>query len=100
MKRIIIGAAIAALSMVHAFAAENSPAMPPNSGPGIKGEPGNKSGPAVQPPGQNESGATGAATGESGKSLGNSTQPSQDTTGVKGAPGNKSGTTVKPKSSY
>ena len=96
MKKIIIGTVIAGLLMAPAFAAENSPATPPNSGPGIKGEPGNKSGQAVQPPGQNERGATGAATGESG----NATQPSQDTTGVKGAPGNKSGPTVKPKTPY
>ncbi len=99
MKHILVGVAIVTLTLVPAFAGENLPAAPPNSGPGIKGKPGNKSGPAVQPPGQNERGATGAASGETGKSLRSSTQPSQDSTGVKGEPGNKSGTTVKPKQS-
>jgi len=102
MKKVIAGTAIVALSLALSvapvFAAENSPPTPPNSGPGIKGEPGNKSGQAVQPPEQK--GGTGAATGESGKNLKNATQPSQDSAGVKGEPGNKSGPNVKPKSSY
>ena len=96
MRKVIIGTALMALSLAPAFAAENAPATPPNSGPGIKGEPGNKSGPAVQPPTPNQKGATGVGTGESGKSLKNPTQPSQDSAGVKGEPGNKSGKTVKP----
>jgi len=99
MKKVIIGTAFVALSLAPVFAAENSPPTPPNSGPGIKGEPGNKSGPAALPSNQNEKGATGAASGESGKNLSNPTQPSQDSAGVKGEPGNKSGPTVKPKSS-
>lgn len=97
MKKVIIGTAIAALlSAAPALAVENSPATPPNSGPGIKGAPGNKSGPVVTPSGQNKMGGTGASTGEAGKGLSPATQPSQDSTGVKGKPGNKSGPAAKP----
>jgi hypothetical protein len=95
-KKLVIGAVTAALlSFAPAFAAENLPSTAPNSSPGVKGKPGNKSGPAVKPPGENGMGSTGANSGESGK-MNPSTQPSQDSTGVKGKPGNKSGPTVKP----
>lgn len=99
MKKILIGIAVLALSLppaLSAFATEYPPATPPNSGPGIKGEPGNKSGRAVEPPDQRA--GTGASPGESGRSLRTPTQPSQDSAGVKGEPGNKSGRTVEPKS--
>ncbi len=56
----------------------------PTSGPGVKGAPGNKNGPAMKQPSDN-SGSSGASTGEQG------TLPSQDAQGVEGQPGNKNG---------
>lgn len=86
MKKIITACAVAALfGITPALAADysnsnantNQPSSATSSGPGVKGMPGNKSGPAATP--QGTSGSSGASTGEQGMS------PSQDATGVKGA---------------
>ena len=58
----------------------------PNSGAGITGQPGSKSGPAVKSP----SATTGSGAGES---------RNQDPAKVPGLPGSKSGPAVKPPSS-
>jgi len=60
----------------------------PNSGAGIPGQPGSKSGPAVKPP----SATTGPGV-DSGEGR------NQDAAKVPGLPGNKSGPAVKPPSS-
>ena len=80
----------------------------PSSGPGVKGPPDTRTGPATRAPGQSSgSGGQGTASGSSGASghdpsqpmtSGGSagvTQPSQDAKGVQGAPGNKNGPAVK-----
>lgn len=58
-----------------------------NSGAGIAGQPGNKSGPAVKP---------GETVGSSStNATGNTAVQSQDPTNIKGAPGNKNGPPAK-----
>ena len=59
-----------------------------NSGAGIAGQPGNKSGPAVKPPAK---GTVGSATDQQ-----NPTVQQQDPSKVQGMPGNKSGPPAKP----
>ena len=59
----------------------------PNSGAGIAGQPGNKSGPAAKP-GETVGSAAGA-------NQQNSTDQMQDTSNIKGLPGNKSGPSAK-----
>jgi hypothetical protein len=54
-----------------------------NSGAGVQGMPGNKSG----PPAKSDAGTTGAA----GNSGANPTTRQQDSSGIQGMPGNKSG---------
>ena len=68
--------------------AQNAQQQPtsPNSGPGIAGQPGSKSGPAAKSP----SATTGSGAGES---------RNQDAAKVPGLPGSKSGPAVKPPSS-
>jgi hypothetical protein len=91
MKKIIAATAFAALfAAVPAIAAEDSTNMPPSSessGPGVKGDPGSTSGPAMKPDSSNTgtSSSSGSSTGEQGM------EPSQDATGVKGAPDSTSG---------
>ena len=58
-----------------------------NSGAGIAGQPGNKSGPAVKP---GEKGTVGSATDQQ-----NPTVQQQDASKVQGMPGNKSGPPAK-----
>ena len=87
MKEIFTAIAFAVLlTAVPALAADtstnNKPASSISSGPGVKGAPGNKNGPAAQPNSMDKAGSS------SGTAY---TQPSQDAKGVKGAPGNKSG---------
>lgn len=88
MKKMLTACAVVALiGAAPALAAENTTNnstnnmsnSAPSSGPGIKGAPGNKNGPAVQP--NDASGNSGASTGEKGQGM----SPSQDATGVKGA---------------
>ena len=79
MKRILTACAVvAAMGVVPALAADSSnnnmPSSATSSGPGVKGEPGSKNGPAM-----NANGNNGASSGEKGMS------PSQDATGVQGA---------------
>ncbi|MBS0240500.1 MAG: hypothetical protein JSS54_13575 [Proteobacteria bacterium] len=79
MRKMIAACAIATLfGVAPALAADtsndNQPPSDTSSGPGVKGAPGNKNGPAMDP-----QGTTGAGAGEQGMS------PSQDATGVKGA---------------
>ena len=81
MKKIIAACAfVALLGAAPAIAADtstnNQPSSSTSSGPGVKGAPGNKNGPAMD---ANGSGNSGASTGDQGMS------PSQDATGVKGA---------------
>jgi hypothetical protein len=60
----------------------------PNSGAGIPGQPGSKSGPAVKPPSATTSSAVDSSEGRN-----------QDAAKVPGLPGSKSGPAVKPPSS-
>jgi len=64
---------------------QNAPGSGGVSKPGVSGQPGNKSGPAVRP---------GNGTSESGTS-GSSTVQQQDESKVPGLPGNKSGPSVR-----
>ena len=96
MKKIITATGFAVLlTAAPAFAADtstdNKPASSTSSGPGVKGAPGNKSGPAAKSDKMDNAGSS-SSTG------GAATQPSQDAKGVKGAPGNKSGPAEKPNS--
>jgi hypothetical protein len=68
--------------------AQNAQQTSPNSGAGISGQPGSKSGPAAKPP---------SATTGSGVDAGQGRN--QDATKVPGLPGNKSGPAVMPPSS-
>lgn len=82
MKKLIAACAFAALfAAAPAIAADtstdNQPSSPTSSGPGVKGDPGGKNGPAMDANGKNSN--SGAGTGEQGMS------PSQDATGVQGA---------------
>ena len=87
MKKLLAATAFAALfAAVHAIAAENStdnmPPSPQSSGPGVKGDTGNKNGPAAKPSDSSTTGtssSSGTSTGEQGMS------PSQNAAGVKGA---------------
>lgn len=106
MKTLVAACALTAVvGIAPALAADNSVNNPssstlqnsaPTSGPGVKGAPGNKNGPAMKQPSDNSgssgssgssmsSGSSGASTGEQG------TLPSQDSKGVQGQPGNKNG---------
>lgn len=103
MKTLVAACALTAIvGIAPALAADTSVNNPssstlqnssPTSGPGVKGAPGNKNGPAMKQPGDNSgssgssmsSGSSGASTGEQG------TLPSQDAKGVQGQPGNKNG---------
>ena len=92
MKEIFTAIAFAVLlTAVPALAADtstnNKPASSTSSGPGVKGAPGNKNGPAAQPNSMDKAGSSSGTA---------DTQPSQDAKGVKGAPGNKSGPAEKP----
>src|SRR5207253_5646752 len=60
-----------------------------NSGPGISGKPGSKSGPAVKPSGE----TTGSDMSDHNRAV-----RQQDSSKVPGLPGNKSGPAVKPPS--
>ena len=57
----------------------------PNSGAGISGKPGGKSGPAVKPP-----------NATTGSAVNSDERPNQDAAKVPGLPGSKSGPAVKP----
>lgn len=60
------------------------------SGPGVKGFPDTRTGPATRVPGDEESGAaTGAGAGTSGTE--HTTVPSQDSSGVQGFPNTRTG---------
>ena len=92
MKEIFTAIAfVVLLTAVPALAADtstdNQPASSTSSGPGVKGAPGNKNGPAAQPNSMDKAGSSSGTA---------DTQPSQDAKGVKGAPGNKSGPAEKP----
>ena len=93
MKKIIAVTALGLLVTAGPAAADtstdNKPASSTSSGPGVKGAPGNKNGPAAKPMDSN----TGSSSGTGGAA----TQPSVK--GVKGEPGNKSGPAQKPDSS-
>ena len=90
-------ATAAALAIATSFAAAQTTSAPsgttpqsaPNSGAGIPGQPGNKSGPAVRPP---------SATTGSGMRSGDQTNEgrTQDASKIPGQPGNKSGPAVRP----
>jgi hypothetical protein len=95
MLRFLAGAVALAIVTLPA-SAQNSPpagpsqstAPPGNSGAGIPGQPGNKSGPAVKGP----SGTTGSganSTEKQNESVG------QDASKIQGLPGSKSGPAVK-----
>ena len=82
MKEIFTAIAFAVLlTAVPALAADtstdNQPASSTSSGPGVKGAPGNKNGPAAQPNSMDKAGSSSGTA---------DTQPSQDAKGVKGAP--------------
>ncbi|WP_156150745.1 hypothetical protein [Hyphomicrobium sp. 99] len=82
MKKIIAACAIATLFgiapvLAADYSSDNKPASETSSGPGVKGAPGSKNGPAMDANGP--AGTSGASTGDQGMS------PSQDATGVKGA---------------
>jgi hypothetical protein len=87
-KLSLINAAVLAMWVVSASAQSTGPSAPatPNSGAGVQGMPGNKSGPTVRPntPGNPTAGQSGTTT--------------QDASKVPGAPGGKSGPTAKPDS--
>jgi hypothetical protein len=64
----------------------------PNSGPGVKGAPDTRTGPATRAPdGTSGTAGEGTSSGEAGAT----TTPSQDSSGVEGMPGNKSGPAAK-----
>ncbi|HWG78833.1 MAG TPA: hypothetical protein VN681_03610 [Stellaceae bacterium] len=99
----LFGAAVAVVVVTALPAwAQTSPAKKPaeittpsaqDSGAGIAGKPGNKSGPAVQPPG--------SGTSTPGTTVNEPQNPEtrdQDASKIKGLPGNKSGPAVKPPS--
>jgi hypothetical protein len=91
MKRIVTTLAILAMTAaLPALAQTTSPnASTPsaqNSGTGIQGQPGNKSGPPAQ---------RGTTTGSSSDSQNNEAVRQQDASKVKGLPGNKSGPPAK-----
>jgi|SRR5437588_5843742 len=94
MKRILSMAIVAlAISSPAALAQTTNPGVsaapsPANSGAGIAGQPGNKSGPAVRP-----GDTVGSAAGANQQ---NSTDQTQDTSNIKGLPGNKSGPPARP----
>ena len=93
MMRIITMAVALACFAPAAFAQNTQPntsgaSQAPNSGAGVSGLPGNKSGPAVK------SGTVGSSSTD------NSTVRQQDSTKVQGLPGNKSGPAVKPPSGH
>lgn len=99
MLRLVAAAAALAI-MTLPVAAQTSPSggtgnvtVPnaPNSGAGIPGKPGNKSGPAVKPP----SATTGAGSSSMKPEEG---RPGQDASKIPGQPGNKSGPAAKPQS--
>jgi opacity protein-like surface antigen len=79
MRKAIAIALAAVLMAPAAFAQSNT-----NSGAGVPGKPGSKSGPAMTKSGTGSAGQSGAAT---------------DQSKVPGMPGNKSGPAVKPPSS-
>jgi hypothetical protein len=95
MLRFLAGAVALALVTLPASAQSTPPAgagqttVPPgNSGAGIPGQPGNKSGPAVK----NPSGTTGSGANSTGQQNGT---VGQDASKVQGLPGSKSGPAVK-----
>jgi uncharacterized membrane protein len=94
MRLITSGFALAlALSASAAMAQTTSPNVSnapsaQNSGAGIAGQPGNKSGPAMKP---GSTGTVGSATDQQ-----NSTVQQQDPSKIKGMPGTKSGPPAKP----
>jgi hypothetical protein len=93
MKRMLSMAILAlAISAPAALAQTTNPGVstapsPPNSGAGIAGQPGAKSGPAARP-----GDTVGSAAGANQQ---NSTDQLQDTSNIKGLPGNKSGPPAK-----
>ncbi len=96
MRTVIVGVAAAlAFTIVPALAQTANPANSPpaaaptgqNSGAGVPGAAGNKSGPAVKSP----SGTSGAGPTDQN----NATTGQQDATKVPGMPGNKSGPAVR-----
>jgi hypothetical protein len=96
----LLSTAVAALALVAmpVWAQTTTPSSPAqvtvpsgqNSGAGISGKPGSKSGPAVQPPSSGTSTPDTKATGQE-----NGTVREQDTAKIPGAPGNKSGPATK-----
>ena len=115
MTKLFSGIALAALvAAAPAFAetatkkldpkqSAQSASQPANSGPGVQGPPGTRTGPSIKAPGEG-SASEGASSGEFGSassgasgssSTEHTTQPSQDLSGVEGLPGNKSGKRLK-----
>lgn len=73
----------------------------PTSGPGVKGAPDTRTGPATRAPGDGSDSSAGASSGEAGSSSSSdmgsqqppsaSTKPSQDSSGVQGFPDTRTG---------
>jgi hypothetical protein len=78
---LVVGSAVNSQTATAGGAATGNAAKPANSGAGVQGLPGNKSGPSVKASSQ-------ASPGRS------TTAPDQS--GVRGLPGSKAGPTVKP----
>lgn len=105
MKKLLTGVAVTALiASASAFAADNKSTTDgaTNSGPGVQGPAGTRTGPALKAPGDAAgSASSGTSSGTAGTDdatntgPGASTQPSQDSSGVTGAPGNKNGPAAK-----
>jgi hypothetical protein len=97
MLRLLIGAAALALVTLPASAQSTAPSeggqvtapSGQNSGPGIPGKPGSKSGPAVKPSGE----TTGSDMSDHNRAV-----RQQDSSKIPGQPGNKSGPAVTPPS--
>ena len=97
MLRLLIGAAALAFATLSASAQTTAPSgggqvtapSGQNSGAGIPGKPGSKSGPAVKPSGE----TTGSDMSDHNRAV-----RQQDSSKIPGQPGNKSGPAVKPPS--
>jgi hypothetical protein len=98
MLRLLIGATALAIVMLPASAQTTAPSgggqvtAPSggqNSGAGIPGKPGSKSGPAVKPSGE----TTGSDMSDHNRAV-----RQQDSSKIPGQPGNKSGPSVRPPS--
>jgi hypothetical protein len=97
MLRVLMGTAVFAMLTLAASAQNTAPqgggqvTVPSgqNSGAGIPGKPGNKSGPAVKPSGE----TTGSDMSDHNRAV-----RQQDSSKIPGQPGNKSGPSAKPPS--